>query len=151
MRTKLLRLCTILSLIIGSLFIAVPSVFAGVQGSCIGDSEFVLFYENRIGDTSDGDDRLYQCNSSESNYADGPAHTLAGKCKGAFSPDDEWNDCISGAFVHMPSDRVLCVYGSSSWTGGSQRFTAHDTRQNMSSFMDDGMTSYRFRSESLAC
>jgi hypothetical protein len=133
-----------------------PIVYAGTQGSCPGDTMYVRFYENAIGDTSDGDDRLYQCGSDEYNFADGPAHTLPGVCKGAIFVEDEWNDCISSVWVNFADNTwVLCLYGGAFWNNGTgvYRISTEQVRYNLAGtgVGADGLSSWRFRNYLMSC
>lgn len=162
MKRKLLPLLVSLGLVAGVFTVFELTVAAGTQGSCnVTDTQKVHFYENRIGDTSDGDDTLWQCGTSEANFADGPAHTLAGKCKGAISLDDEWNDCISSVTAWIPQGQLLCMYGNANYTSVSGlgpfilTFVDSRTRVNLPttghSTLNDGMTSWRFRTTQQGC
>lgn len=105
MRKILVSLLTSIALLVS--FFALP-VSAGSQGSCaMQDTTKVILYENKIGDTSDGDDRLWLC-SSTLDFRNLP-HTLPGMCHYTFVKTyDDWDNCVSSMTVFLPS-------GDSTW------------------------------------
>lgn len=112
MLTKKVRAARLLVVLLveASLLVASTGVVAaGTQGSdCPGDTSKVQLFENGIGDTGDGDDRLWLCgNTSNLNAI---AHTLSGDCKGALFGSTTWNDCVSSYRIWTPPGWHLTVY-----------------------------------------
>lgn len=137
---------------IAALFVLsfVPIVHAGDQGTgCPTDPERVRFYENNIGDTSDGNDTIIFCGLGASDLSLIP-HTLAGGCKDGIKFQDDWNDCISSMYPVVPVNRVLCLYGNSNFSGVSVHVlhddTINDMRSNLGSGsgLNDGLSSWHF-------
>ena len=153
MRTKLIRLCTIIALMVSALVVPV-TVLAGQQGSCtVQDNEKVLFYENSIGDTSDGDDTLYQCGTGYAALGN-LEHTLAGRCKSAnIKIDDDWGDCISSIRAFIPSGRAFCGYNLPNYTGSPTiRINASSSGVRVSAgALNDGLDSWKFVNSATAC
>jgi hypothetical protein len=127
--------------------IGTTSVLAGNQGSCSQtDTEKVVFYENRIGDTSDGDDRLWQCGTGQADMRN-VIHTLSGNCKsGVLKLNDNWDDCISSMFPYIPSNRYLCIYLNWNYNKANGYYTYDHadggTRVNIP--YNDGLSSWKF-------
>jgi hypothetical protein len=69
-----------------------------------------IVYENSVGDTSDNDDRMYQCGSAK-DYGTW-LHGLPGTCHNGniTGGGSTWNDCISSVKVFVPSGKVACFY-----------------------------------------
>jgi hypothetical protein len=109
----------------GLLTLAVAPVLAGTQyaGSCSTSMNRWLAYENAIGDSSDGDDRLWLCNvgSLGGDNLD-IDHNLAGICKAPAKINDNWNDCLSSFRVYIvDATRALCIYSGYGY-GGTKSF-----------------------------
>jgi hypothetical protein len=86
-----------------------------MQGGCaIMDTEKVALHENRAGDSSDNDDYLWKCGTSDSNLHD-DLHILAGNCQTIFGQagNANWGDCVSSIRVWLPAGRVICFYEDS--------------------------------------
>jgi hypothetical protein len=125
-------------------------VLAGDQGtSCPTDPERVRFYENNIGDTSDGNDTVIFCGTGASDLNQ-IEHTLPGLCKSDnLLLGDYWNDCISSLYPIIPSGRVLCLYGSANFQGPGKVEVDHDAsgaRFNLAPGygLNDGLSSWHF-------
>jgi hypothetical protein len=105
--------------VLGTAFLlATPSIaFAQTQGFCGQDTTFVRLWENVAGDTSDGNDSLHLCNSSQ-NLA-GINHTLAGECNRTVFPDSStWDNCVDSWSIFLPSNEwVACAYGETLFGG----------------------------------
>jgi hypothetical protein len=104
------------------LIMFVPVVFAGDQFyGCTPDrwdkdpSRWIL-YENQIGDTSDGNDRLLGC-ANVPNLHDVP-HTLPGKCEIGLFDSEDWGDCTSSMYLLIPSGQVFCYWEGPYYTAG---------------------------------
>lgn len=75
---------------------------AGTQGMCpADDTEKVRFWENEIGDGSDGNDTWWRCVSADINFFN-DTHTLSGLCKALIKAHDNWDDCISSVLKRTP-------------------------------------------------
>lgn len=85
-------------------------------GDCPTDPERVRFYENVIGDTTDGNDSILFCGSSWDDL-DTREHTLPGGCKAKIALDDDWDDCISSLYAIIPAGRRLCLYSERNYNG----------------------------------
>lgn len=85
-----------------------PAVLAGTQGAACSPSDTtkVLAWENRVGDTSDGNDALWVCSS----LSQMPVHTLPGTCHAGLISPNTWNDCISSVSLWLPSGWRACFY-----------------------------------------
>jgi hypothetical protein len=100
-------------LAMGLLSVGATSVMAATQGSCSGtDPEKVLIWENRIGDTMDGDDNLWKC-TSDPNLQD-DLHTLPGNCNTGLGSIGKttWEWCTDSITMWIPTHRKLCLYYS---------------------------------------
>src|SRR6185295_17004633 len=122
----------VLALVITALAAAIlppVTVLGATQGaSCGTDNEWVNLHENQIGDTSDGDDRLYRCGTGDSSLKNVP-HTLPGRCKSAgVKIDDEWNACVSAFYAAIPSGRKFCLYAAADYIGKIQCYSPSFTR-----------------------
>ena len=122
--TKFLRVTMMLAAVGGLFLVSAPAAFAGTQGGCaIMDDGKVLLWENSVGDTQDGDDRLWLC-------ADDPdltnnVHTLPGDCKNFPFGSGTWNDCVSAFTAYEPAGWVgsWCFYQAINY---SQPFDHND-------------------------
>lgn len=93
----------------------VPSVSAGSQGTqCTGETVYAYFYENVIGDTSDGNDSLYACADRRADLGD-ISHTLPGDCHAPPLNKVTWNDCVSAFTVIQPAGYSFCAYSDSNY------------------------------------
>ena len=89
------------------------TVYAGTQGASCGLLQpRVLAYENGIGDTSDGDDRLWICGGGGPSRIDleQVAHTLPGNCKSGLFGESNWSNCITSAAYWLPVGVTVCWY-----------------------------------------
>ena len=88
-----------------------PAVaLAGTQGSCSGtDTRKVRLWENVIGDTSDGNDSLWQCGASDPDLGDN-SHTLSGNCHSPFIGSGTWEDCVDSVTLYMANNTTFCAY-----------------------------------------
>jgi hypothetical protein len=92
--------------------VAVVPVVAYTQGSCAADdSSRVVVYENRIGDTSDGNDILWSCG----NTTVLPVKTTPTYCTGTLS---QWNNCVGSYEVTIPARTRFCAYDGTTYTAG---------------------------------
>lgn len=110
------------------------------------DNEWVNVHENQIGDTSDGDDRMYRCGTGDPDLRNVP-HTLPGRCKGDGPKlDDEWNVCISAFYAAIPSGRKFCLYAAPGYVGKIQCYSASFSRRtlNVPAVGNDEVQSWRF-------
>lgn len=142
-----------LLLVAGTL--AIPAiVLAGQQGTCpVSDPEKVLFYENAIGDTSDGNDTLYQCGTGYANLGN-LQHTLPGLCKSHnIRLDDDWGDCLSSIRPFIPAGRSWCGYNLPNYTGSPiVRINSGGSGVRVSlGALDDGLDSWKFIDSGFAC
>jgi hypothetical protein len=144
-KSKLSTVLMALALCMAAFIIApVSSVFAGTQGSCsVSDTTKVRLYENRINDTSDGNDQLWLC-GNDSNLTQ--THTLSGGCQSQaiIKPFDDWNDCVSSAFVYVPASTILCFYENANYSGYAQKVTPRSERIDLIAGIHDKVSSLRF-------
>jgi hypothetical protein len=113
-RSKKTKLLVVFLLEAALMVASTGFVAAGTQGSdCLTDNDKVLLYENGIGDTSDGDDRLWRCGNTSN--LDAIAHTLPGDCKGFFLSSTTWNDCVSSYRVWVPAGWHLTFYSHANY------------------------------------
>lgn len=95
-----------------------PSItFAQNQGFCGQITSWVRLWENVAGDTSDGNDTLLLCNTSQTLYSIN--HTLAGECNRIVFPDSStWDNCVDSWSIFLPNNEwVACAY-SEAFFGG---------------------------------
>jgi len=111
----ILRVLLALSLVVVALGVTPTAAFAATQGSCsTGDATRALFYENAIGDTAHGDDRLWQC-SNRSSFAD--VLTLPSSWCYPNTADFTWNNCISSVAFSIPGNYWFCIYTGANYSG----------------------------------
>jgi hypothetical protein len=100
----------------------VPAL-AATQGSCpANDTSKVRLWENSIGDTSDGDDNLWKCDSDADLGND--SHLPAGNCHSPFFGSATWSDCVSSYTLWTPTAVWMCFYRDANYVG------IFDARQN---------------------
>jgi hypothetical protein len=131
-----------------ALAFVIPTQAADQGTNCPTDPERVRFYENNIGDTSDGNDTVIFCGLGASDLNQ-IAHTVPGLCKSSnILFGDYWNDCISSLYPIIPVGRVLCLYGGSNFTSYSVEFDHSKTgsRWNLGSGqgLNDGLSSWHY-------
>lgn len=158
MKSKTIRILAVIALTISMMGI-VPTAYAGDQGTnCSTDPERVRFYENAIGDTSDGNDTVINCGTGNDNLSTF-SHTLSGVCKSAnfrIGDNDSWNDCISSFYPIIPSGRMLCLYGQAFSGAPSIKIAgggAQNYRHNLATGfgLDDGISSWKFMNSGAFC
>jgi outer membrane protein assembly factor BamB len=77
------------------------------------DSERVAIWENAVGDTSGGNDKLFLCNETSNLH-----NFISSGCNGylgAVEPD--WGDCASAVTMTIPSSHVVCFYQNTGYSG----------------------------------
>lgn len=117
----------------------------GTQGSACSstDTSKVLLWENRINDTSDGNDNLWKCGGDPTLSDD--SHTIAGDCHAGVLNRVTWNDCVDSVTVWVPSGYSICFYGNSNYSnsfGPHKAGPVSNYRFNLG--VTDGLTSFRF-------
>lgn len=128
------------------------TVLAATQGSCpIGDTTKVRMWENAEGDSSDGNDSVWLCDSVP-NLTD-VSHTPAGDCNRPWPPSGTWNDCISSYTVWVPSGLRFCVFRDADYTTIVQNKLGplSGVRFDASPTWNDSASSFRWRSSSQNC
>jgi hypothetical protein len=138
------------AIIVGLLLLPIigtTPAMAGTQGTCqVGDNKKVLFYENTIGDTSDGNDTLWQCAGGQADMRN-VIHTLSGNCKsGVLKLNDNWDDCISSMLPYIPSGVYLCLYMNWSYNKANGYYTYDhaDSVKRVNIPINDGLSSWKF-------
>lgn len=114
-------------------------------GACTGDTSTVTLYENAPGDTGDGNDTYWVC-TAKANLAS-VAHSLPGNCNTGIGGNSTWNDCVSSAYVDIPSGYRACFYRSADYsvpltTYGNIVGPAH-ARYTFSGFNNDSLSSVK--------
>ena len=112
------RLPLILFAVAGLFLVNAPVAVAGTQGSClVTDESKVLLWENSVGDTQDGNDKLWLC-GNDSDLTNNE-HTLPGDCKNFPFGSGNWNDCVSSFTAFEPDGWVgsWCFYEHINYAG----------------------------------
>jgi hypothetical protein len=97
--------------------IAPAVVLAGTQnsGGCGSDTTYLRLWENPSGDTSDGNDSMYQCGNVSNLSA--ISFDISGSCHGPFWFNDNWNDCIDSFTYWGPGNQYACFYKDYNYVG----------------------------------
>lgn len=117
MKRRILSLLTSLMLVAGLIGVSAPAVTAtnyfrdgsacDTTNEWLADPTRWLLYENSVGDTTDGNDKLYGC-LNDPNLHDESAPT---GCHGhLFTEEWDWGDCGSAIAANIPQGYILCVY-----------------------------------------
>jgi hypothetical protein len=132
-------------LVATAMFASAAPVFALTQGSCpANDTSKVLLYENKVGGgvVGSGDDRLWVCGNTSSLWY---IPTESSGCEGAFSPQSNWNDCVSSLQAWIPSGYHLELYDDASYQHRFQCL-AFFSGQAINLTHNDSLTSFRWLS-----
>jgi len=121
-------------------FVLPTPVLAGgqTQGFCEPwHDPHARFYENRINDTSDGNDYIDIC-FKVSNLSD-LDHRPAGNCNdGGLFGSYSWNDCGSSIALWLPDDRwKVCIYSDSGYRRWTELFKGPKNGQRYNLYIND--------------
>lgn len=152
MKTRVLA--ALIAVLLAFPIFAAP-VLAATQGSCsTSDTMKVFFYENVIGDTSDGNDILAECGNGRTDESV-VAHTLDGYCHAGGWFKNDWEDCPSSMFPYIPSGYLLCIYANKSYSHVSYYYSyshaSSGSRIDLPYRINDGLSSWRFTDTNHPC
>jgi hypothetical protein len=115
------------------------------QGTVCSGTNKILLWENKIFDTSDGNDKYWKCQSFDSNLSTlEDTHVLPGDCHSVLLNSGTWNDCVSSFTIWLDSAHVLCLYSNRFWSGHflTVKGPRPGWRYNIPSGYGDSLTGY---------
>lgn len=115
------------------------------------DNTKVRVWENKINDTSDGNDSTWFCGSD--NDLSNDSHTPAGDCNRPWPPSGNWSDCISSYTLTVADGKHFCLYKDTSYDTliVDKIGPITSVRYNVPVAFDDTASSLRFLDVGTSC